>query len=364
MNRKVLAILCAAAVCATSFAGITETASAASHKHSYKCITVRTVLCDVNGINRYTCSCGDWYTEKVPMTGHKYRETVLKNPTCSSKGSVKKSCTVCGSTFTGTIAKRPHEYVNEGGITRCKVCGKRAYSVVVPEQKPENQKPVNPDAETRPQQDAVNKPQEAEAAPTNPKDNSSVVIADTRTSSEKARQAAVEWAIEIANDNSFHYGRSSWAHHNGCYFCGTNQKAGSIKRKKGASVAACEKTYCCNPFVTAAYMHGAGAKEVDCRKGNMRFGLANDKNIVLKNTKAFKKISKPAKVTALEAGDILLTPTHAMLYAGDGKVVEAAHHDNGKKDAYWNDSIRHKEISSKQWNRVTKIYRYIGKGKF
>ena len=116
--------------------------------------------------------------------------------------------------------------------------------------------------------------------------------------------------------------------------------------------------------MTAAYKHGAGAREVDCKVRGKRFGLANDNNRVLKNTKAFKRISKPKKITSLEPGDILLSPTHAMLYAGGGKVVEAAHHDNGKRDSCWNDSIRCKKISSGQWKRVTKIYRYIGKGKF
>ena len=347
MKKKVLTVLCAAMVAASCFAVQTGTASAA-HKHSYSCTVIRPVLCDVNGINRYTCSCGEAYEKQVPMPGHKYSETVLKDPSCISKGTVRKTCTVCGSTFTGSIPKAAHQYVTSGSITKCRTCGKEVSSGSVSESRT---------PETKPSQPAVKPAQPAKpGTPAKP--------VDTRTSSEKARQAAVDWAIKIAGDNSFHYGRSSWAHHNGCYFCGTNQKAGSLKRRAGASKAACEKTYCCNPFVTAAYKHGAGAKEVDCKVRGKRFGLANDNNKVLKNTKAFKRISKPKKITSLEPGDILLSPTHAMLYAGGGKVVEAAHHDNGKRDSCWNDSIRCKKISSGQWKRVTKIYRYIGKGKF
>ena len=341
MKKKVLTVLCAAMVAASCFAAETGTASAA-HKHSYSCTVIRPVLCDVNGINRYTCSCGYSYEKQVPMPGHKYSETVLKEPSCTSKGTVRKTCTVCGSTYTGSIPKAAHQYVTSGSITKCRTCGKEVSSGSASESRT---------PETKPSQPAVKPTQPAKPA-------------DTRNSSEKARQAAVDWAIKIAGDNSFHYGRSSWAHHNGCYFCGTNQKAGSLKRRAGASKAACEKTYCCNPFVTAAYKHGAGAKEVDCKVRGKRFGLANDNNRVLKNTKAFKRISKPKKVTSLEPGDILLSPTHAMLYAGGGKVVEAAHHDNGKRDSCWNDSIRHKKISAGQWKRVTKIYRYIGKGKY
>lgn len=187
---------------------------------------------------------------------------------------------------------------------------------------------------------------------------------DKRTPSEKARADAVTWALAIAKDNSFHYGKRKWAQHSGCYFCGTNQNKKSLKRKAGASKSACLKTYCCNTFVTAAYTHGAKAKEVNCKVKSKRINLANNKNKALNNKKAFKRISKPKKITSLKPGDVLLTKTHAMLYAGGGKVVEAAHHDNGKKNSYWNDSIRHKRIAKWQWKRVCKIYRYVGRGKY
>ena len=179
----------------------------------------------------------------------------------------------------------------------------------------------------------------------------------------KARKAAVNWAIKIANDNSFHYGKSKWAHHNGCYFCGTNQAKNSIKRRSGGSKSEVLKTYCCNPFVTAAYCHGAGAPEMDCKESSKRVGLANDTNKVFR-TKAWQKVAKPSKMTQLKVGDILLTPTHAMLYIGDSKVAHAAHHDNGKKGAYWNDSIKVGKLSSSQWKRTSKIYRYLGTGKY
>lgn len=185
-----------------------------------------------------------------------------------------------------------------------------------------------------------------------------------RMRQEAARFAAVDWAITIAEDDSFHYGESKWAHHNGCYFCGTNQKENSLKRKDGAGFEESERTYCCNPFVTAAFVHGAGATEMDCRVASKRLGLSRDSNKVLKNKDAFEKITKPASAEQLEVGDILLTPTHAMLYIGSGAVAEAAHHDDGVQNDYWNDSIRCKPISSRQWNRVELIYRYIGTGAY
>lgn len=184
------------------------------------------------------------------------------------------------------------------------------------------------------------------------------------TANERAINAAVDWAVKIASDNTFHYGESKWAHHSGCYFCGTNGK-NSAKVQDGAKYEDQLKTYCCNPFVTAAYHHGAGAPSIDCKVKDKRINLANDTNKALQNTKEWKKISKPANITSLKKGDILQTPTHVMLYIGDGKIVHAAGHDDGKKNSTsWNNSIRVQTCPAAKWNATTKIYRYIGNGKF
>lgn len=65
----------------------------------------------------------------------------------------------------------------------------------------------------------------------------------------------ITWVKWIAGDNDFHYGAGQAAHRNGCYFCGTQPKA-----KKNAGIKKWEHTYCCNPFVGAAYAHGGGQR--------------------------------------------------------------------------------------------------------
>lgn len=254
---------------------------------------------------------------------HKYTDTVLREATQNTEGLMMHKCS-CGDIYFTVISK----------LTASAEPDKPEETVKTTEPTKPKPKPTEPKKLTKAQRTA------------------------------KARQAAVNWAIKIANDNDFHYGQHKWAHHHGCYFCGTNQKKGSPKRKDGASVSQCKKSYCCNPFVTAIYCHGAGAKEVNCKVRTKRINLANDYNPALNNKKAFKKISKPKKVTSLVAGDVLLTPTHAMLYVGNGKIAEATGGDSGKRDKRWNNSIRVTKISSWQWKRVSKIFRYIGTGKF
>ena len=311
-----------------------------AHRHCFVSGTAVEPGCGSAGSQEYVCSgCTASYSVKLTPLRHNYKGKVTLKANCKRDGEKTYTCTLCGDAYTEKIAKTTeHKPKKKDGKTVCAVCGKvlkgagGGVKKAAPSRAAKKAKASKP--KTRQQRNL------------------------------QAREAAVSWAVAIAKDNSFHYGRSKWAHHHGCYFCGTNQKKGSPKRRGGASVSQCEKTYCCNPFVTAAYHHGAGATEVNCKYASKRINLANDRNKALKNSKAFKRVTKPRKVTSLKVGDILLTPSHAMLYAGDGKVVHAAHHDNGKKDAYWNSSIVCGSISDRHWRRTTKIYRYCGTGKF
>ena len=127
---------------------------------------------------------------------------------------------------------------------------------------------------------------------------------------EGARQAACDWGVMIANDNSFAYGTGNTAHHCGCYFCGTN------RRKKAAGY---EKTYCCNPFVHAAYSHGAGDAAMlrTCQKGDSVGMESSDYT-------RYGTWEKHSKGEELQMGDVLVGGHHVMLYIGDDQVVHAA----------------------------------------
>lgn len=177
----------------------------------------------------------------------------------------------------------------------------------------------------------------------NLKKTTAQVIADTIT-----------WAKWIAGDNSFHYGHGKDAHHNGCYFCGTQPKS-----KKNAGILDYQKTYCCNPFVGAAWAHG-GCDQTAlglCRKGkswDFKKGGGYDAS------KLFKNLGHPKK-SELKAGDVLCRDTHVALYIGDGKIVQAGHEDDNKRNSSsWNSSIAVSTLTDKNYANFPRVHRYIG----
>ena len=182
----------------------------------------------------------------------------------------------------------------------------------------------------------------------NLKKTNAEVIADT-----------IKWAIWIAGDNSFHYGYTSKdkkinAHHNGCYFCGTNTDKGG-RSKKG--IVDYQHTYCCNPFVNAAWAHGGcvpKAMEL-CSKGSswdFAKGKGYDKSSL------FTNLGHPAK-SKLKAGDVLCRDTHVALYIGNGKIAEASHGDDNKKGSTkWNDSIHITTLTDSNYKKFPRVHRF------
>ena len=165
----------------------------------------------------------------------------------------------------------------------------------------------------------------------------------------------IKWAKWIAGDNTFHYGYSKDAHHNGCYFCGTQPKS-----KKNAGIVDYQHTYCCNPFVHAAWAHGGCIpKAIEmCHKGDswdFHKGAGYDKSSL------FDNLGHPA-MSKLKKGDVLCKDTHVALYIGDGKIAEAAGGDDNKKGSIsWVKSIRVTELTKSRYAGFKRVHRFNGK---
>ena len=167
----------------------------------------------------------------------------------------------------------------------------------------------------------------------------------------------IKWAKWIAGDNRFHYGYTSpdgkiSAYHNGCYFCGT-QKTSGARSKKG--IVDYQFSYCCNPFVGAAWAHGGCVpKAISLCQSGSSWGFAKSEGY--EKSSLFDKLGKPA-TSKLKPGDVLCSDSHVALYIGDGKVVQAGHiDDNVRNSKKWNSSI-----SIGTWNGWTRAYRFNGK---
>ena len=138
--------------------------------------------------------------------------------------------------------------------------------------------------------------------------------------------AAVAWAIDIANDDSFTYGDKPAANAIGCYFCGTN--CGPVRYNKPSGY---EKTYVCLTFVAAAYAHGAEDPEIyyACSHGKMPL-YENDDNF--SRFSCWTKIGRCSQLSIddLKPGDVVIKWSdqndnngHTWIYAGDDQIVES-----------------------------------------
>jgi hypothetical protein len=166
------------------------------------------------------------------------------------------------------------------------------------------------------------------------------VIADT-----------IKWCKWIVSDNRFHYGYGEHAHHNGCYFCGTQ------RMKKGHGIVDPEFTYCCNPFIGAAWAHG-GCIPTALRKCQNYSSWDFNKGTGYDASSLFDKLGHPAK-SKLKAGDVLCTGGHVALYIGDGKLAEASGGDDNKRNSSnWNNSIRIATLTDGRYRGFERVYRY------
>lgn len=148
------------------------------------------------------------------------------------------------------------------------------------------------------------------------------------------RRKACNWACSVANDNSFAYGVGKRAHRSGCYYCKTNTGNRKWKKERNGEPHTVNghtytKTYCCNPFITAAYAHGAqDVKTLSICKSGTSYGMSPSD---WERSPNFKRIgrAKNYPYSKLIAGDVIMIDTdstnHVWMYIGHGRMVEAGY---------------------------------------
>lgn len=68
-----------------------------NHIHQYTATTEREPTCILAGLRKYSCSCGDFYTEMIPAPGHVATDwEVAEEATEKYMGTEQRTCTVCG----------------------------------------------------------------------------------------------------------------------------------------------------------------------------------------------------------------------------------------------------------------------------
>ncbi len=175
-------------------------------------------------------------------------------------------------------------------------------------------------------------------------------------------RAAVAWACQIANDNSFSYGKKPQTSKVGCYFCGTNQR----NKPRGY-----EKTYVCLTFVEAAYAHGAKDPELlaECQAGK-RCISANNSNFSKYSCWTKVGLAKNLSINDLKPGDVIVhytasgyTNGHVSMYAGNNRIVDA----EGIRDCWGPNSIAVRENygermlrGAARFNGNSYVMRYCG----
>ncbi len=64
------------------------------HVHSFKEEVTTAATCTKAGVKKFTCDCGETYTESIPATGHEYNEEVIA-PTTTAQGYTLHTCSKC-----------------------------------------------------------------------------------------------------------------------------------------------------------------------------------------------------------------------------------------------------------------------------
>ena len=70
--------------------------NSSNHTHDYTLNVTQAATCAQEGIQTYTCSCGDSFTDRLPKESHDLKLTAGREPDCKNAGYDIATCIVCG----------------------------------------------------------------------------------------------------------------------------------------------------------------------------------------------------------------------------------------------------------------------------
>lgn len=100
--------------------GLKATCNVTVHNHSYTATVEKAATCSQEGIRRYTCNCGDTYTEPIGKTSHKYVGKITTPAGCTTSGVKTFTCSVCQAQYTESIKPTGHSMTSS--ITKSPTC--------------------------------------------------------------------------------------------------------------------------------------------------------------------------------------------------------------------------------------------------
>lgn len=88
----------------------------APHIHKYTSKVTKTATCTIEGVKTFTCACGDTYTEKLSIIGHKWSDwKQTAEPTLIADGKETRACSTCSKIESRNVAmpleRRIYSYV-------------------------------------------------------------------------------------------------------------------------------------------------------------------------------------------------------------------------------------------------------------